>query len=73
MRKKLVYIFLAAIVFLSCQNSTPKYIYNEGFIYGTIYHIVYESPKGENLKQEIERIQPDVFDLWHQLRYFEDK
>ena len=29
-------------------------IYNEGFIHGTIYHIIYESPNGENLKESIE-------------------
>src|SRR5690606_21034511 len=28
-------------------------VYNEGYIYGTIYHIVYESPEGADLHDEI--------------------
>ncbi len=49
--------FLLAIILLfSCktQEAKSKYITNEGFIYGTIYHITYESPTGEDLKEGIE-------------------
>lgn len=31
------------------------YVYNEGYIYGTIYHIIYESPEGEDLHDEIKK------------------
>ena len=55
MIKRLIYILLAVFIVQSCQDSPPKYIYNEGLIYGTIYHMVYESPKGKNLQTEIEK------------------
>lgn len=51
---------LVIIIFVtvSCKQ-TAKYIYNEGYIYGTNYHIVYESPNGkdfhEKIKQELNR------------------
>jgi FAD:protein FMN transferase len=32
-----------------------QYIYNEGQVYGTVYHVVYESPGGKDLKTEIEK------------------
>jgi FAD:protein FMN transferase len=32
-----------------------NYIYNEGQVYGTVYHVVYESPGGKDLKPEIEK------------------
>lgn len=41
------------LVFSSCKKSPSKYIYNEGFIYGTMYHMVYESPNGKDLQDEI--------------------
>lgn len=39
------------------QQCTPpaKYIFNEGQIYGTVYHIVYESPGGKDMKPEIDK------------------
>lgn len=47
-------LFLSLIVLMfSCENSPSKYIYNEGFIYGTMYHIVYESPEGKDFQAEI--------------------
>lgn len=47
--------FILAFIFLaSCQNTPAKYIYNEGYIYGTNYHIVYESPGGKDLHEEIQ-------------------
>ena len=49
-------IFVSALlvfVIASCQNSPSKYIYNKGMVYGTIYSITYESPKGIDLQEEI--------------------
>lgn len=47
-----VLILLAASFLLSC--SSPKaYVYNEGPVYGTYYHIVYESPGGKDFHEEI--------------------
>lgn len=46
--------FLLAFIFLlSCQNDPSKYNYNQGYIYGTNYHIVYESPNGKDFQEEI--------------------
>ncbi len=45
-------IFLVAVL-CSCQNAPSKYIYNEGSVYGTIYHIVYESRNGKDMHDEI--------------------
>lgn len=53
---KMKNIFLLLIIILSvtsCNTPSSKYIYNEGFIYGTIYHITYESPEGRDLQDEI--------------------
>ncbi len=52
MKYLLVFILIAAL-HISCQNK-KVYISNEGFIYGTTYHITYESSKGEDLQVEIE-------------------
>lgn len=46
-------VLILIAIFSSCRNSPSKYIYNEGFIYGTMYHIVYESPEGKDLQEEI--------------------
>ncbi len=47
-------VFLVVSLF-SC-NQPAKYIYNEGYIYGTNYHIVYESPDGKDLHEEIKQL-----------------
>ena len=47
-----ILIFALTVVW-GCQNSTSKYIYNKGFVYGTMYSIVYENPKGTDLQEEI--------------------
>ncbi|WP_423128897.1 FAD:protein FMN transferase [Gaoshiqia sp. Z1-71] len=48
-------ILLVLLFFLFAACSKPaKYVFNEGFIYGTIYHITYESPNGTDLKEGIE-------------------
>jgi thiamine biosynthesis lipoprotein len=47
--------WLPAIFFVtlfSCSQPAA-YIYNQGYIYGTNYHIVYESPNGINFQQGI--------------------
>ena len=43
---------LLSTILLSCRQQ-PKYIYNSGFIYGTVYNFVYESPNGKDLHEEI--------------------
>jgi thiamine biosynthesis lipoprotein len=51
---KIICFFIVMIsVFGACQNPKPKYIYNQGMAYGTVYHIVYESPKGIDFQDEI--------------------
>ena len=52
MKRLFVFIFLL-LIFVACQEKA-QYISNEGFIYGTIYHISYESPDGKDLQAEIE-------------------
>ena len=51
--KQLIIILSIVFSLTSCQKE-KKYISNEGLIYGTIYHISYESPNGKNLQKEIE-------------------
>lgn len=46
-------IFVGFLFFVSSCKTPDVYIYNEGPIYGTYYHIVYESPKGKDLHEEI--------------------
>ncbi len=50
---RLFIIVLLVTAFSSCSKSPAKYIYNKGFVYGTMYSIAYESPKGEDFQQEI--------------------
>ena len=53
MNVRLLFLIAAAIFISACKTPPSKYIYNEGFIYGTLYHIVYESPEGKDLQAEI--------------------
>jgi len=49
------YAFLAVTLLLgtaSCRQ--PGYVFNEGKIYGTVYHIVYESPDGGDMHPAID-------------------
>ena len=56
MNSKIIVPFVILLFVLNACKQTPsKYIYNEGFIYGTIYHIVYESPEGKDLQEEIQK------------------
>ena len=49
----IIFFYLLSGLFNGCSQPA-KYIFNEGQIYGTIYHIVYESPAGKDLKPEID-------------------
>lgn len=51
--KWLIIAFLPAFVFLTACTSKKTYIYNEGPVYGTYYHVVYESPDGTDFHEEI--------------------
>ena len=49
-------IILGAVVLsflIACSQQKSKYIFNEGEIFGTYYHIVYESPDGKDLKDDV--------------------
>ncbi|SFE94455.1 FAD:protein FMN transferase [Sunxiuqinia elliptica] len=52
-------LLLALFVFAACQQ--PKqYVSNEGFVYGTVYHITYESEGGKDLQPEIEAVMNEL-------------
>ncbi|MBI9056513.1 MAG: FAD:protein FMN transferase [Labilibaculum sp.] len=46
-------LLIAIVVFTSCQNNSKKYYFDEGPIFGTFYHIVYEHSNDANLHDEI--------------------
>jgi FAD:protein FMN transferase len=48
-----IIILLFVVLGLSGCHKPAKYFYNEGNIYGTIYHFIYESPEGKDLHEEI--------------------
>lgn len=54
MRIKLLLLFALVLLIGACKNNTSKYIYNKGFVYGTMYSIIYESPDGEDYQKEID-------------------
>lgn len=52
-------VFAIFIFFLAGCNSTKpeaKYIANQGAIYGTYYHISYESPEGKDLHNQVDSV-----------------
>ncbi|HZH70897.1 MAG TPA: FAD:protein FMN transferase [Mariniphaga sp.] len=53
MKLKVLILLLLAYGFTMCRKPAA-YFYNEGYIYGTIYHVVYESPEGEDFQDEID-------------------
>jgi thiamine biosynthesis lipoprotein len=57
--KNTYWIFLIIVTLASCSGNR-QYISNEGFIYGTIYHVTYESPEGKDLQTEIEAVMNEV-------------
>lgn len=48
-------ILIAVFTLSACENSPAKYIYNKGFIYGTMYSVVYKSPNGVDFQDEINK------------------
>lgn len=47
-------IVLSLLICSACSTKhKANFIFNEGTIYGTVYHIIYESPNGEDLKEEL--------------------
>ena len=53
MKIKHLLLFALAFALNACQQTSSKYIYNKGFVYGTMYSIIYQSPNGEDLQEEI--------------------
>ncbi len=53
MKTRFFILILALTTVWGCRNSASKYIYNKGFVYGTLYSIVYESPDGIDLQEQI--------------------
>ncbi len=54
MKFRLIVFLFIVFGFAMCRRPAA-YMYNEGFIYGTIYHIIYESPDGKDLHEEIKK------------------
>ncbi len=54
MKIQFLLLLLIIAVFSGCKKNS-KYIYNKGFVYGTMYSIIYESPNGKDLQPEIEK------------------
>lgn len=54
MKKSLNLIVLfCVLIFTSCQENGKKYYFDEGPIFGTFYHIVYEYKDDDNLQEDI--------------------
>jgi len=49
-----LYVVAWMLIFPGCTQ-TARYVYNEGQVYGTVYHIVYEISGGKDIKPEIEK------------------
>ncbi|MDX9881741.1 MAG: FAD:protein FMN transferase [Prolixibacteraceae bacterium] len=54
MRIHYITIVVLLVIVVSCNPKKPVYITNQGFIYGTVYTIKYESPDGKDLQAGIE-------------------
>ena len=54
MRRTIFCFLLLIAVFQSCNHPVPQYVTNNGSIFGTYYHIIYESPDGEDWVLDIE-------------------
>jgi len=52
MRKIVFVLFLVHVIYACSVRS--KYVSNQGSVYGTFYHITYESPNGDDLQEGIE-------------------
>ena len=53
MIKRIQLLVLASLLLFACQPSKKDYQFNEGYIWGTIYHVIYDNPQGEDLHDEI--------------------
>ncbi len=53
MKINLLLLFVLAFVLNACQQTSSKYIYNNGLVYGTMYSIIYQSPNEEDFQTEI--------------------
>ena len=53
MIKRIQLLLLTVFLMMACQPSKPTYQFNEGYIWGTIYHVIYNNPKGDDLQNEI--------------------
>lgn len=52
MKRTYLYVVLA-LLFIGCQSPKNKNLHTEGFIFGTVYHISYNSPQGKILDSGI--------------------
>ncbi len=57
--KRPYFLAILLVVLFSCQQKA-EYISNEGFIYGTIYHVTYESPNGKDLQKGMETVMNEL-------------
>ncbi|MCZ4695867.1 FAD:protein FMN transferase [Ancylomarina euxinus] len=62
MIKRIQLLVLTALVLFACQPTKKDYQYNEGYIWGTIYHIIYNNPKNVDFHDEI-KAKMNEFDL----------
>jgi thiamine biosynthesis lipoprotein len=53
-------ILLFILFFSVACKQKGQYISNEGFIYGTVYHVTYESPNGRGLQEEMEAVMNEL-------------
>lgn len=47
-------LFFLLLFLFSCNNTKSQYFTNNGLVFGTYYHIIYESPEGNDLLDVIE-------------------
>lgn len=60
---KYISLFVLLIVFGACEQE-PKYHFNEGKVFGTFYHMVYQYPNEDGLQAEIlEKLKEFDFSL----------
>lgn len=62
MIKRIQLLVLTALLLFACQPTKKDYQFNEGYIWGTIYHIIYDNPKNTDLHDEI-MAKMNEFDL----------
>jgi FAD:protein FMN transferase len=59
-RKFLIFIFTALIIFSCSSEQGRKFIFLEGFTQGTSYHIAYNSPDSTDYHPELKKIFSDI-------------